>query len=67
MNSRYVFIVAGSAPTNCPLFLMGLTSGQAANLVVPTIKLTYWVNLPFISYIFRVGDEWQSINKYISI
>ncbi len=39
MNYRYAKDVAVSAPTNCPLFLIGLTSGQAANLVVPTIKL----------------------------
>ncbi len=39
MNYPYAKDVGVSAPTNCPLLLTGLTSGQAANLVVPTIKL----------------------------
>jgi len=48
-----------SAPTNCPLFLMGLTSGQATNLVVPTNKTQIQKTYIFIKKLGTVMTDFQ--------
>lgn len=41
MNYPYAKDVGVSTPTNCPLFLIGLTSGQVANAIVPIVDNKY--------------------------